>query len=198
MDIEQIKKEMKNKRKTNKPHTYKYSRYSKYISNFLITVIITLISLITLKVKPDLKQTFYKYIYEDNIKFTYFKKMYNKYFGSILPETNKTETVFDEKMTYESVSKYEDGCKLKVSKNYLIPAIESGMVVYIGDKDKLNNTIIIQQINGVDVWYGNINSASVKLYDYVEKGSLIGEAKDDTLYLMFKKDGTVLNYEDYL
>lgn len=198
MDIDEIRREMKRKKKykdNKKSISFKYNNLSK----FLITVLLTLICLITLKINPNLKSQFYKYVYEDNIKFTYFKKVYNKYFGDILPESlNTTEPVFSENLSYESITKYEDGCSLKVSNNYLIPALDSGMVVYIGQKDNLNNTVIIQQINGVDVWYGNINTSSVKLYDYVEKGSLVGETKDDKLYLVFKKDGAILKYEDYI
>ena len=45
-------------------------------------------------------------------------------------------------------------------------------------------------------WYSNVNS-SLKLYDYIEKGSLIGESLNNNIYLVYKKDGKVLNYEDY-
>ena len=48
------------------------------------------------------------------------------------------------------------------------------------------------------MWYGNIKTVNVKLYDYVEKGSMIGEVSDDTLYLVYAKDNKFLNYEDYL
>ncbi len=195
MDIEKVRKNMKNKKKSSHLNIVKCN---KTISKILITILITLICLITLKTNTNLKQKFYHYVYEDNIKFVYFKSLYNKYFGDILPVKDKIEPVFNEKIKYDNISKYEDGFKLKVTNNYLIPALESGMVVYIGSKDKLNNTVIVQQINGVDVWYGNINTVSVKLYDYIEKGSLIGEAKDDNLYLVFKKDGAILSYEDYL
>ena len=53
-------------------------------------------------------------------------------------------------------------------------------------------------MNGIDAWYGNIDTTSIKLYDYVEKGSLLGEAKNKKLYLVFQKDGKFLNYQDYI
>ena len=62
---------------------------------------------------------------------------------------------------------------------------------------KKDNTVIIQRIDGVDEWYGNVENVNVKLYDYVKKGSLLGEANNN-LYLVYKKDGNTLNYEDYL
>lgn len=53
-------------------------------------------------------------------------------------------------------------------------------------------------MNGVDVWYGNIKQANVKLYDYVEKGALIGQVSDKTLYLVFQKEGKFIDYQSYL
>ena len=44
----------------------------------------------------------------------------------------------------------------------------------------------------------NIDNLSVKLYDYVESDNIIGEAIDNTLYLVFMKDGSVLDYEKFL
>ena len=51
--------------------------------------------------------------------------------------------------------------------------------------------------NGVEVWYGNIDNENVKMYDYISKGSLIGETNEN-LYLVFMKDGKILDYEDYI
>lgn len=196
MDIDEIKRSIKKRRSTCKKEK---KIYSKSINKFLITIVLTLICLIVLKANTKLQSKFYHYIYEDTMKFTYFKGMYEKYFGSILPTNLKKEvTVFNEKLSYNNISSYGDGCKLEVDNNYLIPALNSGMVVYIGNKEKLGNTIIVQQIDGIDVWYGNVSTTSLKLYDYIEKGSLIGEAKDNNLYIVFKKDGQVLEYEKYL
>ena len=72
------------------------------------------------------------------------------------------------------------------------------MVTFVGEKENYGNTIIIEQVDGVSLWYSNIDKENVKLYDYVEKGSLLGEVKGNTLYLVYKKDDNVLNYEDYL
>ena len=43
------------------------------------------------------------------------------------------------------------------------------------------------------MWYGNLSNINVKLYDYIEKGTLIGNC-NKTLYLIHKKDGKVLDY----
>ena len=60
------------------------------------------------------------------------------------------------------------------------------------------NTIIVQQVNGVDLWYGNINNSNVKLYDYIEKGEILGDTLNNDLYLVYKKEGSTVNYEEYI
>ena len=47
-------------------------------------------------------------------------------------------------------------------------------------------------------YYANINAMNLKLYDYIEKGTLLGETKDNKLYLVFSKNGEYLNYKDYI
>ena len=80
----------------------------------------------------------------------------------------------------------------------MVPALESGIIIFIGEKENYGETIIIEQTNGIDVFYSNITKNNFKLYDYVEKGTYLGETKDDKLYLIFQKNGEVLNYKDYI
>lgn len=200
-ELDKVRNEIKYKKyKIVKP---KNNNYNRKISKFLITIVLTLTTLIVLKSNTKLRTLFYQNVYETNFSFSSFNKLYKDHFGSPIPfsdilEKTETKTVFNEKLEYKEKSKYLDGVKLTVSKNYLVPTLESGMIVFIGEKEKYGNTVIIKQVDGIDVWYSNINVSSVKLYDYVEKGSFIGEVKDTNLYLVYKKDGKVLNYENYL
>ena len=75
---------------------------------------------------------------------------------------------------------------------------KSGIVVFIGEKEDYGNTVIIQGMDGIDYWYGNITNLGVKLYDYVETKNIIGQAKDNKLYVLFMKDNKILDYNDYL
>ena len=181
------------------------NKIKKYIKNLtirtFISVIIFLLLAISIKSNNKTKDKILKNIYQENISFTTIKNYYNKYLGGIFPlekENLNTVSVFSEKLKYEKSSKYLDGVKLKVTNNYLVPSIKSGLVVYIGSKEGYNNTIIVQGMDGIDIWYGNINQSSVKLYDYVEKGNLLGETIDDKLYLVYQKNNKFLNYSDYL
>ena len=102
-----------------------------------------------------------------------------------------------EEIKYNEVISYNNGAKLNVDSGYLVPVIESGIVVYMGEKDGYGYTIIVQQNDGVDCWYSNINT-NIKLYDYIEKGSLLGEAKDSNIYLYFQKNGEFIDYKEYI
>lgn len=199
MDIDEYVREFKNK-KRNKV-VVKSKKHNK-LSKFLILIIITLVTLISLKSNPKLRTSFYKNVLEKNFKFASINKLFKDKFGVPIPfsdilEKKETKQVFSEKLKYSEKSKYLDGVKLKVDNNYLVPNIENGIVVFIGKKDNYGDTIIIEGTDGIDIWYSNVKS-SLKLYDYVEKGSLVGEALSNDIYLVYKKDGKVLNYEDYI
>lgn len=174
----------------------------KYISKCLITVILTLITLIALKWNKEFRSIFYKEVYEKSFSFVEANKYYEKIFGSPIPfiDLLKIETlpVFKEQLVYKSKEDYLDGVKLGVDENYLVPALETGMVVFIGDKDDLPNTVIISQINGIDVWYTNVTNLNVNVYDYVEKGSFLGNTIGNNLILSFKNDKGKLDYNEYI
>ena len=59
-------------------------------------------------------------------------------------------------------------------------------------------TIIVEQVDGVDTYYINVNISNYKLYDYVEKGQVLGEVKSNELYLRFEKNGEQLDYKKYI
>lgn len=173
-----------------------------FLSKFLFCIIITLLILIGIKASPNFKTNFYKQVFETNISFSKINKIYEKYAGTSIPFKDlfikDITPVFNEKLNYKGKETYLNGVKLTVDTNYLVPTLNDGLVVFVGEKENYGNTIIINQIDGIDVWYSNIENSAIKLYDNVKKGELVGSAKDETLYLVFKKDGTVLNYEDYL
>lgn len=166
------------------------------LNKVLFVALITIITMIFLKGNPSFKEKFHKYVYEKNINFAYLNSLYKKYFGSPVPSPKKTKMVFSEKLKYTSHKKYLDGAELLVDNNYQVPSINSGMVIYKGKKDGYNDVIVIEQVDGTQVLYGNIKS-DLKMYDYVEKGSIIGLV-DNKLYLTFKRDGNILNYEDFI
>ena len=186
--------------KDNKSSKSKNNLFKNIVLRVLITIIVTLILLIGFKMNNNFKKTFYHYVYEENFPFSVVKNFLQEKFGTSLTfdKIVTDEEVFNEKLSYKDKSLYHDGVKLTVSSEYMIPSLESGIVVYIGEKENYKQVVIVQQMNGVDVWYGNIKQANVKLYDYVEKGSLIGQIDNKTLYLVFQKEGKFVDYQSYL
>lgn len=203
-DIEKIKMQMKQKRTNNHNDKERIKTNFLYRTGikFSLVVLLTISTLIILKKYPDLKEKFYQKVYEENISFASINHLYKNIFGSPIPFSDylesKIKPVFNEKLKFYKSETYQDGVKLIVDKNYLVPSLESGMVIFVGDKDNYPNTIIIEQVNGIDVWYSNLENINVNLYDYIDKGSLIGSTINDELYLVYKKDGKVLDYNDYL
>ena len=76
--------------------------------------------------------------------------------------------------------------------------MKDGIVVFIGEKENYGNTIVVEQTDGIDVFYGNIDNVNVKLYDYVESGTLLGQAKNNNIFLVFQKEGNNLDYKQYI
>lgn len=196
-NLETIKKDLKNKKRKDKSNNFIFS----FLNKFLITCLITIVCLIFLKKNPYFKQCFYSAVYEKNFNFAFFNEVYNNYFNGKLPFSdffNKNEElVFNEKLDYSLSNPYLDGVNLTVDSNYLVPSINNGLVVFVGVKENYGNVIIVQSEDGVNVWYGNLNNINVPIYKYVKKGELIGEC-NQSLYLVFKKDGNVLDYKKYI
>lgn len=168
----------------------------------LLSGLLLISTMCMIKIYPDTKSIIYHVVFQEQFSFAQINQLYEKYFGDVFPLDNlvkdPTSMVFDEKLVYQKEEKYHDGVKLTVSKNYLMPVLESGIVVFLGDKDNYGKTIIVQQVDGVDLWYVNVKNDSVKLYDYVEKGSLLGECLDTEVYLYYQKSGEFLDYQKYL
>ena len=173
----------------------------RFISKILISFILFILFMIFDKKISGFKNIFYENVYGDTFLFASFNSWYSENFGSIFPLTDffdSSKLVFDEELSYDSVNLFKDGVALSVSSNYLVPVLGNGIVIYLGEKKDYGNTMIIQQENGINVWYSNIDFSNVSMYDYVNKGDFLGEVKDNILYLVFEKDGVFLNYKEYI
>ena len=167
MTLEEYKN--KNNKKNNK-------NSKKYVTNLLtrslITIILVFGVLIMVNFDKDFKSDLEKYLFKTNYNFSSINKLYNNYFADFLKTSKDSVAVFEE-----------------------IKLLNGGIVVFIGEKEGYGNTVIVQQSNGTDAWYGNIKKVDVKLYDYLEKGETLGKASEK-LYLVFQKDGEYLDYKE--
>lgn len=164
-----------------------------------VVVIIILFGTLILNKSNNIKDIVYDNVYDNYINFSYIKNIYNSYLGNIIPFQNiiKDEQVFNEKIKYKEINKFNNGIKITLDNN-IVPILDSGIVIFIGNKDGYNKTVIIENSDGVEEWYGNLDNISVNLYDYVNKNDILGDTINNTLYLEFKKDNKYLDYNKFL
>lgn len=200
--MEEYKSVNKYLKKKKEPVGIRRSFFLSFLNKTLISGLLLISTLCMIKMYPDTKDLIEKRVYQDNISFAKINELYQKYFGDIFPMDtifeDKTRMVFQEQLVYQDEEAYRDGVKLKVEKGYLVPVLDSGIVVFIGDKDGYGPTVIVQQVNGIDVWYSGVDHSSIQLYDYVEKGDLLGESLGEEITLVYQKAGEFLDYRKYL
>ncbi len=186
--------------KKNKNLNYNYNRL---ISKFLISIIIVLSTLIITNFNKDLKDKYIANFLEYNINFNSINKIYKKYMGTFKESNNdKTDSTINVSNNSNDINnlprKENNGSyEIEVGLDYPVTFQASGIIVYIGDKDDLKNTVIVQGNDGIDIWYSNIINNDYSLYDYVSKGNILGTTNKDTLILSILKDGQKLSYDEY-
>ena len=174
-------------------------RKYKFVNKLLVLGILFVGVLITVKVNPTAASWVKTHVYMDNFSFAQIENWYNKYIGGIFSSNDDEVTqVFSGTIPYTSLEPYYDGVRLKVSSGSVVESLLSGIIVSIGETEHYGNTIVVEQVDGVSVWYGNVDVSDVKLYDYVEKGHILGMSRSEELYLVLMKDGAYLNYQDYV
>ncbi len=200
-DSKLIRKKLEKQRKNN--NSLKI-HIMKVVNRALFATFLVLLTLTFIKIRPQFKTDLKKFVYQDNISFSKINEWYDKYLGGVLPfdlkiKDDNTQLVFnDTKDAFKKQEAYKDGVKIDVDKGYLVTAMNSGIIVYIGEKEGYSKVIIVQQVDGIDLWYGNVTNTNHKLYDYVEKGDVLGEVVDDKLYLVYQSKGEFLDYKEYL
>ena len=175
----------------------------KYIKGFIARTMICIILFLVISIICNFSDKnllwFKNNVYDTNLNFSFFNKVYNKYISKYLPfDVYEEKIVMSEGLVYEDKKEYLNGVSLKVGKNFNMYSLCGGIVVYIGEKDKLGSTVIIQGTDGVDYWYSNLDNLSVNLYDYIEKDTLIGSSKSEEIYLTFVKNGDYISYEEFI
>ena len=174
-------------------------RKYKFVNKLLVLGILFVGVLITVKVNPTAASWVKTHVYMDNFSFAQIENWYNKYIGGIFSSNDDEVTqVFSGTIPYTSLEPYYDGVRLKVSSGSVVESLLSGIIVSIEETEHYGNTIVVEQVDGVSVWYVNVDVSDVKLYDYVEKGQILGMSRSEELYLVLMKDGAYLNYQDYV
>ena len=165
----------------------------KGFSHLLLTIIFFLGGMISVRLHPEVKDILRTEIYEKSISYVKGREYYRKYFGNLFPKKTKDEyqAVLGEKVL-KNTSYEEDGfVHLDNSLGSAVVSFENGVIIYL-DSDKL----MIEQVDGVISSYYGIHCDEYKLYDYVDKGDILGVAKDEVL-VRFEKNGEKVDYQKY-
>lgn len=170
-------------------------KISKMFSKILISIIFILICTIYIKLSSDNLATFKSSVFENSMAFNKLNNLYHSLFGSVLPSVKDNTVGVTNTTSYEP---YLDGVKMHVNKGDTVVAIASGILVYQGEKDGLGNTLIVQGVDGTDIWYSGITNSNYKLYDYIETNTILGISSLDYYTLTLYKDRELVNYEDYI
>jgi len=165
------------------------------ISNLFITIILFLITIIFFKSNIKFKEWFTKNVLDSHIPFAKISEKYESLFGLPIPLKKSSFTsVFNEKLKYLSKENYDNGVILNLENN-LVPSIEKGIVIFVGNKE--NKKCLTIESAEHDITYCMFTNVGVKLYDHVEIGSYLGETSGKLL-LYFTKNGEYLNYEEFI
>lgn len=190
-----------NHKKINKfnPKIQKY--LSNLLSKFLLSIIFLMVSIILIKSNSNIKTFYQEDILTKQINFTKFNDFYTKYFGNILPDYTvpsiPTQMASNTEFDYNNGTHYLNGTKLETTENYPVPIITSGIIVFLGEKDSLGPTCIVQGIDGIDIWYSHIDTSSLNLYDYVTEGKILAPTESNYFYLTIDSNGNYLTYDTY-
>ena len=165
-----------------------------WLSKLLITIIVVLVCLIICNLNNELRDSFVKEVLEDNMEFGDFNKLYKKF----MIDSNESIVVNDTVIDVSDMEEVDGRYRFNYGIDYQVETLQSGIIVYIGDKDNLGNTVIVQGNDGIDVWYSGITLKEYGLYDYVSKGDILGLSSDVYVTISIYEDGELLKYEEYI
>lgn len=190
-----------NNKKTKKNNIKLHSYLSNLLSKFLLSIIFLMLSVILIKSNNNIRKFYQEDILTKQINFTKFNNLYTKYFGNILPDYTvpnvPTQIASNTSFDYANGTPYLNGTKLETTENYPVPIITSGIIVFLGEKDSLGPTCIVQGVDGIDIWYSHIDTSSLNLYDYVTEGKILAPTESNYFYLTIDSNGTYLTYDTY-
>ncbi len=121
--------------------------------------------LITVKVNPTAASWVKTHVYMDNFSFAQIENWYNKYIGGIFSSNDDEVT----QVFFRNHSIYFFGTVLRWGSFESIiwkcrgKSFLSGIIVSIGETEHYGNTIVVEQVDGVSVWYGNVDVSDVKV-----------------------------------
>lgn len=166
---------------------------STFLFRTLLSAVIVLCLAIVLKSNSPLGQEVKSgltKIYNKEFQFAALQKWYEDRFGTpiaFLPQLNKKNNTIDKEnyavpasgKVLQNFKMDGQGVLIQTESNQKVTAIDKGIVLFVGKKDQLGETVIVQHADGSESWYGKLGSANVKEMDRVDNTKVIGTVTND-------------------
>jgi stage IV sporulation protein FA len=114
--------------------------------------------------------------------------------GSMNSKKDTPSSSFAEPVVGEVKSPYSNttkGVTVETTSHSEVKSVKDGLVVFVGKKKNIGETVVIQHKDSDESWYGKLDQANVKVYQEVKKGQKIGTTsgknKKGTFYFALKK-----------
>ncbi|WP_028976685.1 M23 family metallopeptidase [Sporolactobacillus terrae] len=115
--------------------------------------------------------------------------------GSSEHQTQTDKSSFANPVTGEVKTPYKSATKgvtVETHAHTTVKAVKDGLVVFVGKKKTIGETVVIQHKDNDESWYGKLDAADVKVYQEVKKGQNIGVTsgtnnKKGSFYFALKK-----------
>lgn len=79
----------------------------------------------------------------------------------------------------EHFKKNGQGIMIETGKGAPVQAINDGTVTFVGLKEGLGKTVIVQHSSdNTETWYGNLSDVKVRLFEYIDKRAVVGSVSD--------------------
>lgn len=98
----------------------------------------------------------------------------------------------------------QDGITVQTASMVPVEVVKEGWVTFVGQKEGLGLTIVIEHGDGEESWYGHVQNLKVQLHDWVGQGQVIGsttiqaENGKGKLYFALRKDSVFINPLDVM
>jgi stage IV sporulation protein FA len=159
------------------------------------TILFLMVGILFKNESPQFMETrsFVNEVFEKDFQFATVAQWYEEKFGmplAILPSTeddeNNGEKVDDAKdMGYaipasghvsQPFTSDGRGLMIETNENSEVKVVKDGFVSFIGDRNDIGKTVIIDHPGGGQTWYGMLETVELNLYNYVKTGTVVGLA----------------------
>ncbi len=184
-----------------------------FLLRTMIAVVLFLLVAILFKTgSPQLDgvRHFVKHTYAHEFEFVAVQQWYENQFGrplALLPmKTDVALEDYDNQqmelayavpasgMITQSFEQNGTGILVETAADKNVEAVKAGFVFFIGEEENLGKMVGIQHHDGGESWYGMLENVTVKLYDHIESGKIVGKVSSSSeagkgLYYFALKQG---------